>query len=60
MIESMTREDFMKLFGIKDDSNAMECFDETVNTSGMTWFDFAKAQINTLNFLVRYKEVNND
>lgn len=58
MIEKMSREDFMKLFGIENDSNAMECFDETVNSSGMSWFDFARAQINTLNFLIRYKEVN--
>ena len=54
----MSREDFMKLFGIEEDSNAMECFDESVNSSGMSWFDFARAQINTMNFLIKYKEVN--
>lgn len=58
MIENMTRKDFMKLFGVEEDSNAMECFDETISSSGMSWYDLAKAQINTMNFLIRYKEVN--
>lgn len=55
MIEKMTREDFIKLFGIDEESNSMDCFDETVNTSGMSWYDFAKAQNHTMNFLIRYK-----
>ena len=58
MIEKMTRNDFMKLFGIENGSDAMDCFDETVETSGMSWYDLAKAQIDTMNFLIRHKEVN--
>jgi len=60
MIENMTREEFMKLFGIEKDTNAMECFDETINTSGMSWYDLAKAQINTMNFLIRYNRLEKE
>lgn len=58
MIENMTRKDFMKLFGIEENSDAMDCFDETVNSSGMSWYDLAKTQINTINFINRYNELN--
>lgn len=51
MIENMTREDFMKLFGIKDDSEAMECFDEAIESSDITWYGLAKSQIRTIKFL---------
>ncbi len=58
MIENMSRNDFINLFSVKDNPNMMECFDETIKTSGMSWFDLARAQINTMNFLIRYKEMN--
>ena len=52
-ITKMTREDFLKLFGLKDGSDAMENFDECVDQTGLSWFDIAQMQIQQMDGMIR-------
>ena len=54
-IEGMTRDDFMKLFGLSDGSDAMNVFDECEDQTGLSWFDMAQMQIQQMDGMIRGK-----
>ena len=52
-IENMTREDFKKLFELKDTDAAMENFDDFKEETGISWFEIARMHICQMDLLIR-------
>ena len=52
-IENMTREDFKKLFDLKDKDEAMVNADACHDETGLTWFNIARMQIDSRDFLLK-------
>lgn len=55
-IEEMTREDFKKLFGLKDSDASMENFDALHEETGMSWYNMALMQISQMDYMIRGDE----
>ena len=51
---TITREQFMELMGLKEFDNGMDVADE-MHEDGMSWWDIAKANISTMNFILTHK-----
>ena len=49
-MKNMTREQYMDLFGLTEFDAGMEYADEEV-ADGISWYELAKANIATLNYL---------
>ena len=48
----MTREMFKELFGLNDDDMGMEYADEQHEAEGISWWEIAKADIASMNYII--------
>lgn len=53
-LENMTREQFMDLFGLTENDEAMGYADEAHELLDRSWYEIAKDQIATMNHLLGY------
>lgn len=51
-MENMTREMYKELFNLTDSDAGMEYADEEHEVIGKSWWEIAKAQVATMNFLL--------
>ena len=56
-LKSMSREDFIELFGMDmgnlDDVETMECIYDEQHENGESWFEIAKATIGLMDHMIR-------